>query len=125
MQFHLLLMGILFLLWKSVQHILYFCVNLQIQVALLQIPILVLFSAVMSNTSNTSILNLFKTNLVENKVESDLFTLIFPKWDVYAVTLSTFILTYIYIEGKSTYFKGAMLLIAYAVIICAFLIVPK
>ena len=81
-----------------------------VQVALLQIPVLVAFSTFME-------LN---------------FTLIFPRWDFHAVLFSVFILTCnvlidgldIYIEGKSNYFKGSMLLIAYSILLVSFLFVP-
>jgi Ca2+:H+ antiporter len=52
------------------------------------------------------------------------FTLIFPQWDVYAVLFATFILSYIYIEGKSNYFKGSMLLLAYLILVVAFWFAP-
>lgn len=52
------------------------------------------------------------------------FTLIFPPWDVYAVLFAAFILAYIYIEGKSNYFKGSMLLLAYVVLVSAFFFAP-
>jgi Ca2+:H+ antiporter len=52
------------------------------------------------------------------------FTLIFPGWDLCAILFAVFILSYIYIEGKSNYFKGAILLLAYLVVMSAFLFVP-
>ncbi|KAJ3334932.1 hypothetical protein HDU83_000763 [Entophlyctis luteolus] len=54
----------------------------------------------------------------------DTFTLIFPKWDVISVLFGVFAVTYLYIEGKSNYFKGAMLLLAYCVLMCAFMYAP-
>ncbi|KAJ3231723.1 hypothetical protein HDU81_003567 [Chytriomyces hyalinus] len=54
----------------------------------------------------------------------DTFTLLFPKWDVFAVLFGVFTVTYLYIEGKSNYFKGAMLLLAYALLMCAFVYAP-
>lgn len=81
-----------------------------IQVALLQIPILVIFSLVYP---------VYVTN--GNFVP---FTLIFPQWDLYAVAMSTFLLTYIYIEGKSNYFKGSMLLLVYFILVSTFLYLP-
>ncbi|TPX62674.1 hypothetical protein PhCBS80983_g00307 [Powellomyces hirtus] len=53
------------------------------------------------------------------------FTLIFPRWDLYAVFFGTFILTYVYIEGKANYFKGAMLLGAYAVLAGVYFFEPS
>ncbi|KAJ3281634.1 hypothetical protein HDU79_010598, partial [Rhizoclosmatium sp. JEL0117] len=46
----------------------------------------------------------------------DTFTLVFPKWDVISVLFGVFAVTYLYIEGKSNYFKGAMLLFAYGIL---------
>ncbi|KAI8821808.1 uncharacterized protein EV422DRAFT_495651, partial [Fimicolochytrium jonesii] len=53
------------------------------------------------------------------------FTMIFPRWDLYAVIFGTFILTYIYIEGKANYFKGSMLLGAYAVLCAVYFFEPN
>ncbi|KAJ3220035.1 hypothetical protein HK099_004479 [Clydaea vesicula] len=52
------------------------------------------------------------------------FTLVFPRWDVYSVLLSTFLLAYIYLEGKSNYFKGSLLLLAYIVLVLGFWFAP-
>ncbi|KAJ3177074.1 hypothetical protein HK101_010318 [Irineochytrium annulatum] len=52
------------------------------------------------------------------------FILVFPRWDLVAVFFSVFTLTYLYIEGKSNYFKGAMLLLAYSLLMVAFFYAP-
>lgn len=78
-----------------------------IQVTLLQIPVLVGFSAI------------WFRSLDENG-----FTLIFPPWDIGCIFFSVFLLSYIYIEGKSNYFKGVILLFAYCLLMIAFLFVP-
>ena len=78
-----------------------------VQVALLQIPVLVAFSAFFLSGSSL-----------------DVFILVFPRWDFRAVLFSVFILTYIYIEGKSNYFKGSMLLLAYSILLVSFFFVP-
>ncbi|EGF81078.1 hypothetical protein BATDEDRAFT_11206, partial [Batrachochytrium dendrobatidis JAM81] len=83
-----------------------------IQVALLQIPALVAFSAVWECGHGEG-------------VESQNFTLVFPNWDFYSVMFAMFLLTYIYIEGKSNYFKGAILLLSYSMLMAAFFFVPK
>jgi Ca2+:H+ antiporter len=41
----------------------------------------------------------------------DTFTLIFPWWDVIAILLSIFLLTYTYIEAKSNYHRGRILIL--------------
>ncbi|KAJ3282018.1 hypothetical protein HK104_011148 [Borealophlyctis nickersoniae] len=53
------------------------------------------------------------------------FTLVFPRWDVTTVLFGVFILTYIYNEGKSNYFKGSMLLLAYSVIVLGYWFEPE
>ncbi|KAJ3031428.1 UNVERIFIED_CONTAM: hypothetical protein HDU68_004118 [Siphonaria sp. JEL0065] len=58
--------------------------------------------------------------LLELPKNKDTFTLVFPRWDVIAVLFGVFTVTYLYIEGKSNYFKGAMLLLAYGVLMTAF-----
>ncbi|KAI8925670.1 hypothetical protein BC831DRAFT_512376 [Entophlyctis helioformis] len=55
---------------------------------------------------------------------SEGFTLVFPNWDFYSVMFSVFLLTYLYIEGKSNYFKGAILLLSYTVLMTVFFYVP-
>lgn len=118
-----------------------------IQVALLQIPALVIFSswylgrqsALMELEPNASLfpskmiqdalhqmtLGLYPTTMAATsrpKVRG--FTLIFPQWDLATIVFAVFILSYTYVEGKSNYFKGAMLLLAYAVLLSGFLFVP-
>ncbi|KAH9248116.1 calcium/proton exchanger [Batrachochytrium salamandrivorans] len=76
--------------------------------------------AMMSHSSDRTS---FKKNY--GVVEEDTFTLIFPSWDFYSVMFAVFLLTYIYIEGKSNYFKGAILLLSYTMLMAAFFFVPK
>jgi Ca2+:H+ antiporter len=78
-----------------------------IQVTLLQIPVLVGFSAIWFRS-----------------LDDNGFTLIFPPWDIACIFFSVFLLSYIYIEGKSNYFKGVILLLAYCLLMIAFLFVP-
>lgn len=40
-------------------------------------------------------------------------SLIFPRWDVIAIILSIFLLTYTYIEAKSNYHRGSTLVLRY------------
>lgn len=42
-----------------------------------------------------------------------LFRLIFPRWDVIAIILSIFLLTYTYIEAKSNYYRGSILILRF------------
>ena len=36
---------------------------------------------------------------------------IFPRWDVLVIILSVFLLTYVYIEAKSNYHRGSILVL--------------
>jgi Ca2+:H+ antiporter len=115
-----------------------------IQVALLQIPALVVFSAIwgyyypyaiektlFNHPHQSEMLNakpsypspFFSFN-ARPLPQFDGFTLVFPQWDFYAVIFSVFLLTYVYLEGKSNYFKGAILLLCYFILIAAFFVAP-
>ncbi|RDW44246.1 Sodium/calcium exchanger protein-domain-containing protein [Yarrowia lipolytica] len=76
-----------------------------LQVCLLQIPALVLYS------------------MWNNNVDMDtahMFTLIFPRWDLFVVMICVFLFSYIYAEGKSNYFKGSILVLAWCVVMVGF-----
>jgi Ca2+:H+ antiporter len=79
-----------------------------LQVCLLQIPALVLFSAV--NPLGVPV----------EDVARYTFSLLFPQWDMVTVILCVFLLSYMYGEGKSNYFKGSILLLSYLVVITGF-----
>lgn len=79
-----------------------------LQVCLLQIPALVLFSAVTG------------AYVAGADVVERTFSLIFPQWDMITVILCVFLLSYMYGEGKSNYFKGSILLLSYLVVIVGF-----
>ena len=79
-----------------------------LQVCLLQIPALVLFSAINSQWIDGP-------DAIERT-----FSLIFPQWDMVTVILCVFLLSYMYGEGKSNYFKGSILLLSYLVVIVGF-----
>ena len=64
-----------------------------LQVCLLQIPALVLFSAI------------YGASLSADQLTSHTFSMIFPQWDLVTVILCVFLLSYMYGEGKSNYFK--------------------
>ncbi|KAL7666346.1 Uncharacterized protein ABC855_g4 [[Candida] zeylanoides] len=74
-----------------------------LQVVLIQIPSLVMYTIYM------------------NFGEVDkLFPLVFPRWDIIATLMSIFLFTYIYAEGKSNYFKGVILILIYFVVLIGF-----
>jgi Ca2+:H+ antiporter len=79
-----------------------------LQVCLLQIPALVFYSAIHA------------TNIPPSEIAHQTFTLIFPQWDMVTVILCVFLLSYMYGEGKSNYFKGSILILSYLVVIAGF-----
>lgn len=80
-----------------------------LQVCLLQIPALVLYSAF--NVGQW---------IDPKDITDHTFSLIFPQWDMVTVILCVFLLSYMYGEGKSNYFKGSILLLSYLVVITGF-----
>lgn len=79
-----------------------------LQVCLLQIPALVLFSAVHGRFIDP-------IDLIDHT-----FNLIFPQWDMVTVILCVFLLSYMSGEGKSNYFKGSILVMTYLVVVMGF-----
>ena len=79
-----------------------------LQVCLLQIPALVLYSNVWGRLINPE-------DIIDHT-----FTLIFPQWDMVTVILCVFLLSYMYGEGKSNYFKGSILILSYLVVVIGF-----
>ncbi|KAG0244017.1 hypothetical protein BGX31_009973 [Mortierella sp. GBA43] len=81
-----------------------------LQVCLIQIPAMVAVSAWLSHGKT----------LMWNFT----FNLVFPRWDVFSMLFSVFLLTYTYIEGKSNYFKGSILILSYCVLMAGFFYAP-
>ncbi|KAK7048152.1 hypothetical protein R3P38DRAFT_2687332 [Favolaschia claudopus] len=81
-----------------------------LQVCLLQIPAMVAFSA------------FYAPNRMGEVATT--FTLIFPHWDVIAIILSMFLMTYTYIEAKSNYHRGSILILSYLVLTSGFFFAP-
>ncbi|KAL4976526.1 Sodium/calcium exchanger protein-domain-containing protein [Aspergillus desertorum] len=79
-----------------------------LQVCLLQIPALVLFSAFYARVLDPE-------HLITHS-----FNLIFAQWDMITVILCVFLLSYVYGEGKSNYFKGSILVLTYLVVVIGF-----
>ena len=82
-----------------------------LQVCLLQIPALVLFSALHGR---------YLVDVDPDELVRHTFNLIFPQWDMVTVILCVFLLSYMYGEGKSNYFKGSILVLAYLVVVMGF-----
>lgn len=81
-----------------------------LQVCLLQIPALVLFSALYT----------IQPLNPNDDMSRYIFTLLFPQWDMVTVILCVFLLSHMYGEGKSNYFKGSILLLSYLVVITGY-----
>ncbi|CAK7266710.1 hypothetical protein SEPCBS119000_002169 [Sporothrix epigloea] len=80
-----------------------------LQVCLLQIPALVLYSSNFRPASTDGI-----------DISHYTFSLLFPQWDMVSVILCVFLLSYMYGEGKSNYFKGSILLLSYLVVVVGY-----
>lgn len=65
--------------------------------------------------------SLFTNSLI---TAENTFSMAFPKWDVFITILSILLLSNIYSEGKSDYFKGSMLLLGYFVALGGFIFEP-
>lgn len=81
-----------------------------LQVCLLQIPALVLYSIYYTWKLDPSTIN----------IKEQMFPLVFPRWDLIGTVASIFMFTYLYAEGKSNYFKGSMLILMYFIVIMGF-----
>ncbi|OAP60307.1 calcium/proton exchanger [Fonsecaea erecta] len=79
-----------------------------LQVCMLQLPALVLFSALRWPFIDPQ-------NLINHT-----FNLIFPQWDMVTIILCVFLLSYMSGEGKSNYFKGSILVLTYLVVVLGF-----
>ncbi|KAL6411373.1 Ca2+:H+ antiporter [Ilyonectria robusta] len=79
-----------------------------LQVCLLQIPALVFYSAFWPGVPTGA----EPTNYT--------FSLLFPQWDMVTVILCVFLLSYMYGEGKSNYFKGSILMLTYLVVVIGY-----
>lgn len=78
-----------------------------LQVFLLQIPALVLFSTLCTTWDGGE----------SGDNRQPPFRLVFPLWDVVSVFLCVMLLGYVSGEGKSNYFKGSILLLAYFIVL--------
>ena len=81
-----------------------------LQVILLQVPALILFSG------------LYNAYFIGDDQEllRHSFTAIFPQWDMVTVILAVFLMGWVIGEGKSNYFKGSTLILTYFVIVVGF-----
>lgn len=86
-----------------------------LQVCLIQMPYMVVFSALW---------NAFASPERGATHEGHVFTLIFPRWDVIAIIFSIFLLTYTYIEARSNYHRGSILVLSYLVLMTGFFFAP-
>jgi Ca2+:H+ antiporter len=79
-----------------------------IQISLIQIPFLVVLSAIAHGSQTVGS-----------------FVLIFPLLTVFAVILAVITSNYISAEGRTSYFTGTSLLIIYLIFICSFYFIPQ
>lgn len=79
-----------------------------LQVILLQVPCLVLFSFISGNF------------MPADDLADHTFSMIFPQWDMVCVILSVFLMGWVVGEGKSNYFKGSILIFTYLVVVIGF-----
>lgn len=96
-----------------------------LQVLLLQIPALVFYSAIHNLYIDDAQLAAHSFSKHTEGVECEgsanrATALIFPQWDMVTVILCVFLLSYMYGEGKSNYFKGSILILSYMVVITGF-----
>ncbi|GAA6010621.1 hypothetical protein JCM11491_002997 [Sporobolomyces phaffii] len=82
-----------------------------LQVCLIQAPAMLAFSA---------FYGIGKDSMLHRA-----FTLVFPRWDIIAILFSVFLLTYVYIEARSNYFRGVLLCLSYCLLIAGFAFAPK
>ncbi|EST09286.1 Protein of unknown function DUF307 [Kalmanozyma brasiliensis GHG001] len=83
-----------------------------LQVCLIQIPAMVVFSAYYN--AGVGDVDLIRRS----------FTLIFPRWDVIAIIFAVFLLTYTYIESRSNYYRGTICILSYMVLVAGFYFAP-
>ncbi|KAJ2807758.1 hypothetical protein H4R21_000352 [Coemansia helicoidea] len=111
-----------------------------VQVALLQIPILVFFSAfygvpdfVTSPGAGvrdaiarwlSAPLAAASEGHLPTEPNAYVFALLFPRWDLISILFCVFLLTYMLIEGKANYFKGSILCLSYAVWLASYAFEP-
>lgn len=80
-----------------------------LQVCLLQIPAMVLFSALTTDVDTPP---------------DNVFVLIFPRWDAIAIIFAVFLLTYMLTESRSNYYRGTILILSYLVLTAGFYFAP-
>lgn len=96
-----------------------------LQVCLLQIPAMVAFSAFYDPGKMGEVVDTFTYVVLGLHLKRELIkSLIFPRWDVIAIILSIFLLTYTYIEARANYHRGSVLVLAYLVLIMGFYYAP-
>jgi Ca2+:H+ antiporter len=84
-----------------------------LQVCLLQIPAMVAFSAwyAPEKMGKAAYTFTWVAAMLRGRGSHFFFRLIFPRWDVVVIILSVFLMTYTYIEAKSNYHRGSILIL--------------
>ncbi|GAA5929848.1 hypothetical protein JCM3775_006570 [Rhodotorula graminis] len=81
-----------------------------LQVCLIQIPAMLAFTAFYSIGKET--------------MAHHAFTLVFPRWDAIAMLFSIFLMTYLFLESRANYNRGATFVLAYLALMGGFLFAP-
>ncbi|GAA6052595.1 hypothetical protein JCM3770_006393 [Rhodotorula araucariae] len=82
-----------------------------LQVCLIQIPAMLAFTAFYG--------------IGKEMMAHHAFTLVFPRWDAITMLFSVFLMSYVYIEARSNYYRGSMLVLAYLALLGGFLFAPR
>ena len=77
------------------------------QITLIQIPIVVAFSAIVNHAKS-----------------EHSFVMIFPVMEVFLVIFAVLIINYLSMDGRANYFHGSVLVVVYLIIIITFFFIP-
>jgi Ca2+:H+ antiporter len=99
--------AIQFALANNVQLAVEIGASVSIQISLLQMPLLVLFSAIVTPDGHEQ------------------FSLIFPWVEAFAVIFAVVILNYLSTDGRANYFHGVSLVLSYILLVISFYFVPE
>ncbi|KAH8926812.1 hypothetical protein BT69DRAFT_1214694 [Atractiella rhizophila] len=83
-----------------------------LQVCLLQIPAMLAFSAFYWAGKDLPVM------------ARNVFTLVFPRWDMIAIIFSVFLFTYVMVEARANYYRGTILVLSYLVLMGGFFWAP-
>ena len=87
-----------------------------IQVCLLQIPAMIAFTYFYGLGQESMLHRAFTYDHFTSSCQTNVLNtmscrLVFPRWDALAIMFSVFLLTYTYIEARSNYYRGSILVL--------------